>query len=293
MRHPYAFNTAAEAFHQQDFVGRRLRPGLLFILAHFDTAFMAVEGNMVALDRHIGVERIGDLHAAGIADRGAHGVGNVDFLAEDAGIAHIAVHRRRVLIESIEERIGAQIHGIIALAFVRTGATACSPERAVLAIVQQLSEALHFHGIGIEIPVQKIEMVGGLVHEQAAGMFGKGVPAAEIIRAVLVIEIPVKIDRGDGADCTLVDKLLDACGGGRETIVEGDVHTAAAFRLRGANTVNLFRGGGHGLFADDIGPAFQRADDDVVVSIVRRADDDEFRALLFHHPVEIVVKRRA
>ncbi|MNS61892.1 hypothetical protein D3C72_949340 [compost metagenome] len=103
----------------------------------------------------------------------------------------------------------------------------------------------------------------------------------------------MKIDRGDGADCTLIDQLLDACGGGRKTIVEGDIHTAAAFRLRRANAVNLFRGGGHGLFADDIGPTFQRADDDVVVSIVRRADDDEFRALLFHHPVEIVVERRA
>lgn len=80
------------------------------------------------------------------------------------------------------------------------------PGTGRFAIMQQLSEPLYLHGIGIEIPVQKIEMVRGLVHEQATGMFGEGVPAAEIIRAVLVIEIPVKIDRGDGADCTLIDQ---------------------------------------------------------------------------------------
>ena len=43
-------------------------------------------------------------------------------------------------------------------------------------------------------------MMRRLVHEKAAGIFDIGVPAAEIVGAVLDVEIPVEIDRGDLAD---------------------------------------------------------------------------------------------
>ncbi|MNV78343.1 hypothetical protein D3C71_1718270 [compost metagenome] len=129
---------------------------------------MAVKRDVVSLDRHIGVERIGDLHAVRIANRGTHRVRNVDLLAKDAGVTHIAIQSRRVLVKRVQERVGPEIHEIIALALVRTGTTARSPERSVLAIMQQLPKALHFHRVGIEIPIQKIEVVRGLVDEQAA-----------------------------------------------------------------------------------------------------------------------------
>ncbi len=103
----------------------------------------------------------------------------------------------------------------------------------------------------------------------------------------------MEIHRGNGADGAFVDQFLDAGGGGREAIIEGDIDPAAAFGLGCANPVNLFGGGGHRLFADDVCPAFQRADDDVVMRIVGRADDHQFRFLLQHHPVEIIVKRGA
>ena len=43
-------------------------------------------------------------------------------------------------------------------------------------------------------------MVGRLVDEEAAGIPLVGVPAAEVVGAVLGVEIPVEIDRGDLAD---------------------------------------------------------------------------------------------
>ena len=51
--------------------------------------------------------------------------------------------------------------------------------------------------IGVEIPVEQVEMMRRLVHEQAAGILDVGVPAAEVVGAVLDVEIPVEVDRGD------------------------------------------------------------------------------------------------
>ena len=64
--------------------------------------------------------------------------------------------------------------------------------------------------VGGEVPVQKIEVMRRLVDEEAAGMREDGVPAAKIIGAVLGIEIPVEIDRGDLADRAGDEQLLDA-----------------------------------------------------------------------------------
>ena len=52
-------------------------------------------------------------------------------------------------------------------------------------------------------------MVRGLVHEEAAGILHEGMPAAKIVGAVLDIEIPVEIDRGDLADHAREEQLLD------------------------------------------------------------------------------------
>ena len=63
-------------------------------------------------------------------------------------------------------------------------------------------------------------------------MASEGVPAAEIVGAVLGIEIPVEIDRRDLADHAGEEHLLDRPGGRREAVVEADVDAPAGAALR-------------------------------------------------------------
>ena len=53
---------------------------------------------------------------------------------------------------------------------------------------------------GREPPVDEVEMVRALVHEQRPGLRGMGVPAAEVVGAVVGIEEVFEVDRADLAD---------------------------------------------------------------------------------------------
>jgi hypothetical protein len=57
-------------------------------------------------------------------------------------------------------------------------------------------------------------------------------PAAEIVGAVLGVQIPVEIDRGHLADDARQKRLLDHFGGRREPVVEPDVDATAGAALR-------------------------------------------------------------
>ena len=116
-------------------------------------------------------------------------------------------------------------------------------------------------------------MVRRLVHEQAAGMRRQRVPAAEIVGAVLDVEIPVEIDRGDVADDTRQQQFLDGAGGRREAVVEGDVDAPPGAAL-GIEDPAARRGRRcHRLFADHVDAGLERADDQVGMGIVAAGDD--------------------
>ncbi len=121
--------------HHQDLVGRRRLPRLILVLADLEATEAAVEGEVVALDRHVAIDRVGDLHAALIADRSAHRIVDVDVLAEDAGVAHVAVLARGVLVEHLEQRVLAHVEIIRALAGMRTSAAALAAIAAVAAVI--------------------------------------------------------------------------------------------------------------------------------------------------------------
>ncbi len=83
---------------------------------------------------------------------------------------------------------------------VRTELAARAAERALATVILQVGEGGDGVGIAVEIPIQQIEMMGRLVDEQTAGIFRIGMPAAEVVGAVLGVQIPVEVDRGDPAD---------------------------------------------------------------------------------------------
>src|SRR5260221_1140913 len=282
---------SAEIAHDDDLVGRRHRPGLVLVLPDLDAAAAPVEGEMVAFDRHVAIDRIGDLDAVLVADRRTHRVEDVDILAEDAGIAHITVLARGILVEHLEQRVLADVEIMRALAGMRAGAAALAAERPVLAVVAQAAEGGDRSRIGFEIPVEQVEMMRRLVDEEAGGIFHLGMPAAEIIGAVAGIEIPVEIDRGDLADDAGAQQLLDPHGGRRIAVVERDVDATAGARLGIEDAAALLDRGRHRLFGDDVGAGLERRDDIVVVIAVARADDDEGGTGLAQHRGEIGIDR--
>src|SRR5687768_11360100 len=98
-----------EIAHHENLVLVRHLPGLALVLADFYPAAFAVEGKMIAFDRHKSVQGIGDLDPALVKDGRAHRVGNVDVFAEHAGVAEIAVLLRRLLVEHIEPGVAADV----------------------------------------------------------------------------------------------------------------------------------------------------------------------------------------
>ena len=89
----------------------------------------------------------------------------------------------------------------------------------------------HLLRIKLEIPVEQIEVMHHLVHEQAAGDRALGVPAAEVIGAVLHVEVPMEIDRYDVADRARAQQFLDGARGRREAVVECNIDTPAGAAL--------------------------------------------------------------
>src|SRR5262249_12530663 len=157
-----------EIMRDQDLVFGRHRPGLLLVLADLQPAFAAVEGEMIALDRHEAVQRIGHLYAALVADRSGHRIEDVDLLAQDASVAEITALRGGPLVEHFEPGIARQVHVELADALVVAGPAACAAERPGPAVMDEGTAREDLARIGGEIPVEEVEMVGGLVHEQAA-----------------------------------------------------------------------------------------------------------------------------
>jgi len=133
--------------------------------------------------------------------------------------------------------------------------------------------------------------MGRLVDEQAAGIFRIGMPAAEVVGAVLGVQIPVEVDRGDPADFAGIEQFLDLRSRRRIAIVEGHVDPATRALFGIQNPANLFDRGRHWLFGNDVDAGLQRPHDNVVMRMVGRTDDDQIRLLLVEHRIDVFVER--
>ncbi len=66
-------------------------PGLVVVDAGIQATFCPVESHRIAFIRHKGVQRIAHHHPVVVLNLGSHGIPDVNFLPEDAGIPYVAV----------------------------------------------------------------------------------------------------------------------------------------------------------------------------------------------------------
>ena len=150
--------------------------------------------------RHRSVERIIHTRAIGILNDRRHRVVNIDVVLENTAVALVAVSAFAFGIKFRKTRIFCDVPIKRTLRFVRARPAVRMAKRAVLSVHVQRSVGRHFDRIGIEPPVDQIEMMRRLVNPKAAAARLQTVPATEIIRAVTRIEIPAEIDRRNLAD---------------------------------------------------------------------------------------------
>ena len=145
-------------------------PGLPVVVAKLDSPFAPVEDDELALVGDSGVERIADQRAAGIPDLGRHGVVDVDAVPENASVAVVPVVVLALDVQFPVPGVLVDVPVKAALVFEDAGAAVRVPEFAVVAVDVQLAVGHDFDGVGVDPPVQFVEVVRSLVTEQSAGI---------------------------------------------------------------------------------------------------------------------------
>ena len=132
-----------------------------------------------------------------------------------------------------------------------------------------------------------------LVHEKTARVLLVPVPAAEVVGAVVGVEHPLEVDGGDLPDRAVLDDPAQRAVAGGVPVVERQHHLSAGafddlFDAGRARRVDRQR-----LLDHDIGTGLERADDQLGMQIVARADDDPVDAFVADHLFELVGGREA
>src|SRR5699024_11410142 len=127
--------------------------------------------------------------AAGVVhDRGEVVLGG-DAVREDGLVAPVSVVLLGLEVEGLEPFVGTQVQLERVVGAVVRAALGQQLLPAgggvVLAVEAQTAPGVDPRGGVREPPVDQVEVVGGLVHEQAAAVGLVAVPAADVVRAVL------------------------------------------------------------------------------------------------------------
>src|SRR5882672_2703462 len=159
-------------------------------------------------------------------------------------------------------------------------------ESPVPAVDAQCAVGNDRHWIGAEPPVDEIEVVRRLVHQEAAAARLEAVPTPEVVGAVIHVEVPAEIDRNHAADLAAEQQLLDLLVLRRIPQVEchDDLSTVPLFRVEHGLTLRLVDH--HGLLGDHVDPAIERVHDIAAVEGVDGRDDDHIRLDAVAHLVE-------
>ena len=131
-------------------------------------------------------------------------------------------------------------------------------------------------------------MVAGLVDGKAAGILPHAVPAVEIARTVLDVDVPVQVDMGDPADLAVQDQFADQAALRTVAVIEGAGHLALGLLLRLADADRVLPVGGHRFFGDDVEILFEGFDDVMRVEAVFADHEHGIRLGLFDHFVVFV-----
>ena len=137
-------------------------------------------------------------------------------------------------------------------------------------------------------PVDQVEVVARLVHQQAAGVLLLAVPAAEVVGAVHGVERPLEVHRGDLADLAGRDDLAQGGVPRGVPVVErhDDVPAGLGDRARDPSAARPVDG--QRLLDDDVGPRGERPRHQLGVRVVGRGHDDDVDGLLGDHLLEAV-----
>ena len=130
-------------------------------------------------------------------------------------------------------------------------------------------------------------MVGGLVHQKSSTVVLVPVPAAEVVRAVLSIEQPLKMDRVHGADGVVGDQFPDFRIVRGVAVVERYTKMTASALYCVEDLLTPLLINSHGFLADDIAAKLHSSDNIDVVGAVDGCDDNNVRFGFGNHAVEV------
>jgi len=260
---------------------------------NFDASAVAGDGGAVALPGAVGEQRVAENYAVAIACRDAHGVLGGDVVAEDVAVAQVTAVGLGIQVEAAQRFVGFEADGervggggflagvaVVAVAFAARG-------RVFASVEEQVTLGVDGTGDRVDPPVDQVKVVGGLVHEQAAGLVFFAMPAAEVVGAVAGIQHPGKVDVARAADRALHDQLAHGGCKRRVAVVECHAQRAAGPLDRVEDLAGLGVIGGHGLFGDGVAAQLHGAADVVVMRGVHGGDDDDVRPGFGYHAVEV------
>ena len=134
-------------------------PGLAGVLSDVEPAVRAVEGDPLALVRHVGVEGVGEEHSVLVLDLHGHRVVARDVGVPDAAVAVVAV---LVLALHVELAVPLALGNVVvevALVLEVAAPAFLAAELVVRSVEIDLALGLHAHRIGAEPPVHLVEVV--------------------------------------------------------------------------------------------------------------------------------------
>ena len=163
-------------------------------------------------------------------------------------------------------------------------------ERAVFSVVIERSQGIYALRIAVEPPIQQIEVVAGLVHQQRTAVFHFSVPTTKIIGAVLDVQIPVKICRGHFPYLSRAQQFPYFHAMGRIAVVKRNAADFFGSLFGIEDGLYLFLVSGHRFFGDDVGAQFHSPYDKIIVRRIHRTDDQHVGLGFLHHLFEIGIR---
>ncbi len=260
----------------------------------FQAAPAAGDRDPVALPRRVGHQVVGELGARRVAHHHRHVVLDGDAGTEDVQVAPVAVLVLGVQVQPGQVRAVAHVQrervvlgrGVAVAALVVGGQAVAAA--ALVAVEEQVAPGEDLGGARADPPVDQVEVVAGLVHQQAAGVALVAVPAAEVVRAVAQVEQPLEVHRSDLPDDARAQQVAQLAVDGVVPVVEADGDPAAGALLGGVDAAAALQVGGHRLLGDDVAARLQGGHDVVGVQPVDGAHDDLVDRLGVEHPDEVV-----
>ena len=282
----------------------RLDKGILVVLCikilnygfnhlKLDSSLCSRKHYAIALPRRESIERIRHLHTVGVFYKNVHSVLDANTVTENALVAEVSVVLLAIVVKHLIAANGNVSRKGIALGILAIGGTVIelgdSSLLCVLASVElEVTQSEDLGGVGIYPEIDKVKVVGRLMHHKSATVSLISVPTAEIVCAVRGIKKPFEVDLLDVSDNTVHNKLTHLGLVGSVSVVEGHAEVSACSFDAIDDLLTLVGIHCHRLFGNDVTAHFHSLDDVSVVGTVDRGDDDHVGLGLLDHLFKLV-----